>query len=157
MRGVGLYTLLVLASQFSAYPASRRLGYTGESSPARVWQLRSTFLGTASGSQNPPHNLEPIQQGDTLSCKILATTRPWNPPGVMDVFIDGNSIGSFKFGPNGSDELAFACTEGNHSFTFSVENTNISCSASFSVTSSKTTFSPMMWVAPNGAVTCGLQ
>jgi|SRR5579864_593172 len=100
---------------------------------------------------------EPVQQGQNLSCTILATSQPWNPPGVMDVSIDGSSVGSFKFGPNGSEALDFTCRAGKHGLTFAVENTNTSCSASFTVSGGKTKFSPMMWIAPNGTVSCGLQ
>jgi len=100
--------------------------------------------------------ISPVQDDQTLSCKILATSQPWNPPGTMDVSIDGTSVGSFDFGPNGSTSLVFSCTAGRHSFTFTVDGTNISCSASFTVTTKKTDFSPMMRVAPDGNVSCGL-
>lgn len=99
----------------------------------------------------------PSQSTDQLSCKILATTYPWNPPGTMNVSIDGTSVGSFGFDQTGSKSLDFSCTVGRHSFTFEVDGTNISCSASFSVSAKKTQFSPYMRVAPDGKTTCGLQ
>jgi hypothetical protein len=120
-------------------------------------RLQQMVLSESSDDTDSFQDFYRVQQDDDLSCKISATSQPWNPPGVMDVSIDGTNVGSFNFGPNGSTALNFSCTAGRHTFTFSIENTNVSCSASFSVSKDKTSFTPMMWIAPNGTVSCGLQ
>jgi hypothetical protein len=97
------------------------------------------------------------QQDDSLSCKILPTTTAWNPPGTMDVSVDDTNVGSFTFGPNGSTGFDFKCTAGKHSFTLAIENTNVSCSASFTISKDKTSFSPGLRVAPSGSMICALQ
>lgn len=114
-------------------------------------------LLVASAAANAQQDSTRVQGSKSLTCEIASTNQPWNPPGVMDVSIDGSSVGSFRFGPQGSESLKFDCAAGGHTFSFAVEGTNITCSASFSVTSDKTKFTPMMRVAPNGSVICGLQ
>jgi hypothetical protein len=111
------------------------------------------ILGSVSFGQTQA----PSQDSNQLSCEILATTQPWNPPGTMNVSIDGASVGSFAFDQTGSKSLDFSSAAGRHNFTFEVDGTNISCSASFSISASKTQFSPMMRVAPDGKTSCGLQ
>jgi hypothetical protein len=102
-------------------------------------------------------NRTTVQDSKKLACEISATNEPWNPPGVMDVSIDDSDVGSFRFGPQGSESLKFESVAGKHTFSFAIDGTNISCSATFSITSSKTTFTPMMRISPNGSIICGLQ
>ena len=39
----------------------------------------------------------PVTVAEQLTCTIESTTRPWNPPGTMDVQIDGQDQGNFQF------------------------------------------------------------
>jgi hypothetical protein len=114
----------------------------------------------ANGNQPPKPNPEPQSNGgkaaDTLKCSIQSTSVPWNPPGTARVRIDGQSVGSFHFGPNGSSSLKFDCTEGDHRFQFSVVGTPVSCSGTFDVDKGDTDFSPTIFVSPFGQVTCSL-
>jgi hypothetical protein len=119
--------------------------------------LCSAAAQSLQGHSNLAQSTRTAAGDDNLACTISATDRAWNPPGTMDVAIDGADVGSFDFGPNGSKSLDFSCTEGKHSFTFTVEGTNISCSATFRVSKSKTKFVPGMFVSPNGTTSCGLQ
>ena len=92
---------------------------------------------------------------ENLKCKILGTSVPWNPPGTMDVSIDGDDIGSFDFGPDGSESLSFSCTRGNHTFRFQIEGTRVSCSGGLRI-GRGLRFLPAMRVAPNGYSVCSL-
>ena len=98
-----------------------------------------------------------LAQADSSSttCSIMGTSFAWNPPGTMDVSVDGSSVGSFSFGPGGSDELDFTCTPGRHSFRFSIEGTPIVCAGLLRIGTS-TTFIPAMRVDPMGNSVCSL-
>jgi len=151
------YLWLALSVTFLLY-ASLALGAGRYSSGSISRDPEAAAAGVSQTPSSASAQLrDPVQEGKNLSCTISATNQPWNPPGVMDVSIDGASIGSFKFGPNGSDALDFSSTAGKHGFTFEVEGTNFSCSASFTVSANKTKFSPMMRISPDGKTYCGLQ
>lgn len=96
------------------------------------------------------------QSENSLSCKIVETNVPWNPPGKMNVTVDGNSVGSFDFDSNGTKSLDFDCSSGSHGFTFKVNGTQISCSGSFAVDNGHTQFIPAMRLFPNGTTACSL-
>lgn len=97
------------------------------------------------------------QQSDDQSstCTIAGTSVPWNPPGTMVVTIDGTSVGSFDFGPNGSDSLDFSCTPGRHTFSFAIANTAIRCAGVLNI-GSGLTFLPAMRVDQLGNSICSL-
>jgi hypothetical protein len=99
-------------------------------------------------------------QAPPATCNITSTTRPWYPPGTMDVQIDGQDIGNFQFGPGGNTGLnwqAPLCTPGPHSFQFTANfstGVSTSCSGSFTVGSNTNVFAQMN-IGPNGT-TCSL-
>jgi len=101
--------------------------------------------------------MAPIDDDDKqLKCRILGTSFPWNPPGTMNVSIDGEDVGSFDYGADGSEPMNFSCTRGNHTFRFSVDGTRISCSGALRI-GKQLRFIPGMRVNPyNGAAVCSL-
>jgi len=119
---------------------------------AAVLALLFSILGNAS-----PAIAQPAADQSTQTCTIVGSTHYWNPPGTMDVTVDGSDIGNFQFGPSGNTSLSFSCTSGSHSFTFAANFANgasASCSGSFSV-GQNLNFAPQMNIGPNGT-TCSL-
>ncbi len=99
----------------------------------------------------------PVTVAEQLTCTIESTTRPWNPPGTMDVQIDGQDQGNFQFGPSGNTGLTWSCYPGPHAFTLTANfanGTSTSCSGSFTVGSNPNFFAQMN-IGPNGT-TCSL-
>lgn len=91
-----------------------------------------------------------------LTCSIDKTQAPWNPPGKMNVEVDGTAVGSFNFDSNGTGSLSFACTSGSHKFTLKVDGTQVSCSGAFVPDSNHTHFVPFMRLNPDQTTVCAL-
>lgn len=96
------------------------------------------------------------QAAPALSCTIDATNYPWNPPGKMDVKIDGVSVGAFSFSQRGSSAVNFSCTPGVHSFRMQADGTSINCEGDFSVDAQHTDFLPTMNMLAGGQTVCGM-
>jgi hypothetical protein len=63
----------------------------------------SVLLFLSSAPFVKAQSTSPSQSSNQMSCKILATSQPWNPPGTMNVSIDDTNVGSFAFDQNGSN------------------------------------------------------
>ena len=92
----------------------------------------------------------------SLTCSIDKTSTPWNPPGKMNVAIDGTGVGSFTFDLNGTSSLDFACSAGSHDFVFNVDGAQVSCSGTFAPDQNHTHFLPAMRLNADKTTSCSL-
>lgn len=111
------------------------------------------YLSKASGQISQSPNL----QNQQLECSITTDPQMWSSSATMEVQVDGRQIASRTIGISQSSTLTFACAAGTHKLRLSVPKAKTSCTTSFVVTVSKTTFRSALADTSNGFLSCKIR